>query len=256
MDWDQIRKKLSPESNQDTTSDDDSIEIANNSKDPGILPTIYNTISPALNAIIPQAEAGWRDKIRPIKNISNRNFNEKNKGSTPPTIDEIKEHIVNEANRRNLDPALVLAHFQHESSFNPSAINKKGGGKGARGLSQVRSKAFEDAKKFDTTGTLKGLTIEDMSNPEHWKENVTAGLNYYDAINKYWKPKTDEEFLKSYNQGSPKGKGYRSKEAEKYARDVLTKRDQYQKYVDQLNMEKEPILADQTRFNKIRKIIP
>lgn len=178
-----------------------------------------------------------------------------------PSADEIKQFIVDEATRRNLDPSLVMAHINKESSFNPAAFNKKGGGKGARGLTQVRSKAFEDAQKLDKTGALKNLKFEDMSNPKYWKENVIAGLNYYDAIKRFWHPKSEEEFLRSYNQGSPKAKGYKSKEAKKYAQDILAKREEYKDYVDQLNAQRMPasegpMLADEDRFSRIRKIIP
>lgn len=181
--------------------------------------------------------------------------------TTMPMNDEVKQFIINEARKRGRDPALVLAHFEKESSLDPAAINKKGGGTGARGLSQIRGPAFEDAKKFDKTGTLQNLKHTDMANPKNWKENVIAGLNYYDAIEKYWKPKSEEAFLKSYNQGSPTAKGYKSKEAKKYAKDILSKREKYKDYVNQLDTQREPasdepLLADEDRFTKIRKIIP
>lgn len=178
-----------------------------------------------------------------------------------PSTDEIKQFIVDEAVKRKIDPTLALAHFFKESSFNPAAFNKDGGGMGARGLVQIRSQAFEEAQKRDKTGSLKNLKMENMSDPKYWKENVIAGLTYYDAIKKFWHPKTEEEFLRNYNQGSPRAKGYKSKEAKKYARDILAKRQEYKDYVDQLNAQRMPasqgeLLADEDRFNKLRKIIP
>lgn len=279
MNWDKIKKLTRP---QDEMEDDDSVQIADEQSLPS---KIYETVSPALDMIIPSAEAKNVSQFSPREYLENKRqqptFNPKQylqQASQPkqqepqskkqqafiqPTQEEIKQFIVDEATRRNIDPSLALAHFDKESSFNPAAFNKKGGGMGARGLTQVRSMAFTDAQKFDKTGTLKNLQMKDMSNPKYWKENVIAGLNYYDAIKKYWKPKSEEAFLKSYNQGSPKAEGYNSEEAKKYAQDILRKREQYKDYVDQLNMQKMSQSDDSTQladqpvnyFKGIKKLV-
>ena len=279
MNWDKIKKLTRP---QDEMEDDDSVQIADEQSLPS---KIYETVSPALDMIIPSAEAKNVSQFSPREYLENKRqqpaFNPKQylqQASQPkqqesqskkqqafiqPNQQEVKQFIIDEARKRGKDPALVLAHFEKESSLDPSAINLKGGGTGARGISQIRRQAFEDAQKFDKSGMLQNLKHTDMANPQNWKENVIAGLNYYDAINKYWKPKTSEEFLKSYNQGSPTAKGYKSREAKEYAKDVMRRYGKYKKYVNDLDIQKMPTsddsiqLADQpvNYFSGIKKLV-
>lgn len=213
---------------QDEEEEDQPIQIAEN---PGIFKSLSNLLVP---------EAGAAE----LKSKANKKTPTKQK---LPSTEQIREFIIDEARRRGKDPALVLAHFEKESSLNPKAFNKGGGGKGARGLTQVREPAFTDAKKYDKSGALKNLKFEDMSDPERWKENVIAGLNYYDVANRYWKPKSTEEFLKSYNQGSPTGKGFKSKEAQEYADDVMARYARQKEYIDSLDSSRALSTMDAQR---------
>jgi hypothetical protein len=66
------------------------------------------------------------------------------------------------AQKHNLDPALVRAVIQQESSGNPSAWNKTGGGQGAAGLMQVRAPALSDYNSANGTK----YTMQDLLKPE------------------------------------------------------------------------------------------
>ncbi|WP_088931622.1 lytic transglycosylase domain-containing protein [Burkholderia multivorans] len=66
------------------------------------------------------------------------------------------------AQKYNLDPALVHAVVQQESSGNPSAWNKTGGGQGAAGLMQVRAPALSDYNAANGTK----YTMQDLLKPE------------------------------------------------------------------------------------------
>lgn len=182
-----------------------------------------------------------KESLSPKKEI--KQLEKEHQSTTLPNQNEIKQFIIDEARKRGRDPALVLAHFEKESSFNPAAINKKGGGTGARGLSQIRGPAFQDVQKYDKTGQFQNMTHKEMSDPRNWKKNIQAGLDYYDIIDKYWKPKTEKEFLKNYNQGSIMGKNYNKKAAEKYASDVFARYNRNKQYVDQIDQQRQRELA-------------
>jgi hypothetical protein len=73
------------------------------------------------------------------------------------------QDIINQAGQRwDVDPALVNAVFQVESSGDPSAINKDGGGKGAYGGMQVRQAALADYNKANGTS----FKMEDLLKPD------------------------------------------------------------------------------------------
>lgn len=282
MNWDKIKKLTRP---QDEMEDDDSVQIADEQSLPS---KIYETVSPALDMIIPSAEAKNLSQFSPREYLENKRqqptFNPKQylqQASQPkqqepqskkqqvfikPTQEEIKQFITDEARKRGEDPALVLAHFEKESSFNPGAYNKEGGGTGARGLSQIRSQAFQEVQNRDKTGEFKKMKHEEMSDPKNWKKNIEAGLNYYDVVKKYWKPKSTKDFLKNYNQGSFKGKKYDPKAAEEYANDVFSRYHRNKQYIDKLDAQRalssvnidsgEELAADKVDiFKNIKKLM-
>ena len=69
--------------------------------------------------------------------------------------------IFASARKHNLDPNLINAVVQQESSGNPSAWNKSGGGQGAAGAMQVRAPALSD---YNTANGTK-YTMQDLTNP-------------------------------------------------------------------------------------------
>ena len=70
--------------------------------------------------------------------------------------------IFASARKHNLDPNLINAVVQQESSGNPSAWNKSGGGQGAAGAMQVRAPALSD---YNTANGTK-YTMQDLTNPQ------------------------------------------------------------------------------------------
>lgn len=65
------------------------------------------------------------------------------------------------AQRYNLDPSLVHAVVQQESSGNPGAINRAGGGQGAYGAMQVRGPALTDYNRANGTS----YSLQDLLDP-------------------------------------------------------------------------------------------
>ncbi|UIY58088.1 transglycosylase SLT domain-containing protein [Burkholderia cepacia] len=70
--------------------------------------------------------------------------------------------ILASARKHNLDPNLINAVVQQESSGNPSAWNKSGGGQGAAGAMQVRAPALSDYNAANGTK----YTMQDLTNPQ------------------------------------------------------------------------------------------
>lgn len=70
--------------------------------------------------------------------------------------------ILASARKHNLDPNLINAVVQQESSGNPSAWNKGGGGQGAAGPMQVRAPALSDYNAANGTK----YSMQDLTNPQ------------------------------------------------------------------------------------------
>ncbi|MFC4275572.1 lytic transglycosylase domain-containing protein [Achromobacter aloeverae] len=71
--------------------------------------------------------------------------------------------IIDAAGKQwNVDPTLIRAVIQQESSGDPSAVNLSGGGKGAYGAMQVRQAALADYNQANSTK----YTMEDLLKPE------------------------------------------------------------------------------------------
>ncbi|KAF1065287.1 hypothetical protein LvStA_03962 [Burkholderia gladioli] len=68
-----------------------------------------------------------------------------------PNPPDLSDYISAAASKFNLDPALVGAVVQQESSGNPKAWNKSGGGQGAAGAMQVRGPALSDYNQANGT---------------------------------------------------------------------------------------------------------
>lgn len=92
-----------------------------------------------------KAIAGKPNKYyQPIKTQAERNkLAQAQKKSNKSSIDNIKQIIIDEANKQGVDPQLALAVAQHESGFNPNA---KGDGGKSFGLFQIYTTAHPDYK--------------------------------------------------------------------------------------------------------------
>ncbi len=92
------------------------------------------------------------------------------------------DRIVHEASvRHSVDPALVRAVIETESSWNPSAVSRRG----AVGLMQL------------VPGTAKRMGVDDVTNPEH---NVDGGVRYLRTLLDRYNGNLDLA-LAAYNAG-------------------------------------------------------
>jgi len=129
------------------------------------------------------------------------------------------EHIMQAAQNYKIDPALIRAIIQAESSYNPRAVSKRG----AQGLMQLMP------------GTAKSLGIEDSFNPAL---NIDGGVRYFrQLLDRFG---GDEALaLAAYNAGSRyvrKYKGVPPFRATKiYIKKVFKYRDQFGKEIASLN---------------------
>ena len=117
------------------------------------------------------------------------------------------------ASRYEVDPHLVKAIIMAESSYNPTAVSKKG----AKGLMQLMPK------------TAKALGVKDSFNPEH---NINGGVKYFrHLLNQF---NGDVKLaLAAYNAGSKKVKKYKGippfKTTRYYVKKVIEYHKLYQK---------------------------
>lgn len=97
------------------------------------------------------------------------------------------------AQRYNLDPQLVNAVVQHESTGNPAAVNKGGGGQGAWGAMQVRGPALSDYNAANGTN----YKLSDLTNPA---VGIDVGSWYLNQqLDKFGDP---AKALVAYNEGA------------------------------------------------------
>lgn len=95
--------------------------------------------------------------------------------------------IHEEARAAQLDPLLVLAVIEVESSWNPEAVSARG----ARGLMQLRKLAFDSHRSADTAG--------DRFHPV---ANVRAGIRYLARLHRQFRRFRDPDLaLVAYNAG-------------------------------------------------------
>lgn len=96
--------------------------------------------------------------------------------------------IIEEADRHEIDPALVKAIIMAESGYNPNAISEKG----AKGLMQLMPSTAQD------------LGVDDVFNPQ---QNISGGVRYFKKlVNRF-----DGDIklaLAAYNAGSKKVRHY------------------------------------------------
>lgn len=101
--------------------------------------------------------------------------------------------ILQNAKQRNLDPHLIRAVVDQESSGNPSAKNMAGGGQGAYGAMQVRAPALADYNAANGTQ----YTMKDLLKPEI---GIGVGSWYLgQQLDKFNEP---TKALVAYNEGA------------------------------------------------------
>lgn len=130
---------------------------------------------------------------------------------------ELQAHIINECGGYGIDPAIVFAMIERESSFRADAVGDNGK---SFGLMQIQKKWHEDR--------MEKLCVTDLMNPY---ENVLVGIDYLAwQLDRY-----DGDMAKAlvgYNQGHfketvtgyAKGVLERSEEIKVVTGDVLLQR--------------------------------
>lgn len=101
--------------------------------------------------------------------------------------------ILASAERWNVDPALVGSVVQQESSGNPAATNKSGGGQGAYGAMQIRQAALSDYNAANGTN----YQMQDLLKPQ---VGIDVGTWYLGKqLDKFNDP---SKALVAYNEGA------------------------------------------------------
>jgi hypothetical protein len=123
--------------------------------------------------------------------------------------------IIRAAHRHKVDPAMVQAIIMAESSFNPTAISKKG----AVGLMQLMP------------STAESLGVKDIFDPEH---NINGGVLYFRKLLNRFKGNV-ELALAAYNAGSRKVREHQGVPpfTQTYIRKVFEYYDHYKNNLDQ-----------------------
>jgi soluble lytic murein transglycosylase len=101
-----------------------------------------------------------------------------------------REAIVREANRRKVDPRLVLAIMRQESGFRPRAKSPAA----ARGLLQL---TIDTAMKYAPRAGLANLRDDDLYRPE---ANIAVASEYLGELTRLF-PEMPEAVAASYNGG-------------------------------------------------------
>lgn len=118
-----------------------------------------------------------------------------------PLATELQLHIISEAEAHGIDPAIVFAIAQRESTYNTSAI---GDGGDSLGLLQVQP--------YWHSGRMEKLGCTDLLDPY---QNVIVGIDYLcEMLNRYG---SMEAALTAYNKGHYPGY------VTEYAYDVMAK---------------------------------
>lgn len=132
----------------------------------------------------------------------------------------IGPQLIHTVNMDNIDPILLDALIQTESSGNPNAFNKK---TGARGLTQITPIAWKDLVAHYPQ--YSKLNYEkDIFNPDVAKK---AAVDYIKILKGYLRtykiPDTTENILGSYNWGVGNVKNNGLEKAPKETRDYIVK---------------------------------
>ena len=159
-----------------------------------IAPPPEKTVQPYVPQSKPISSAKQSKKINPIvkstkPSVSNKNkiesfIKQQNPDISKKDVDEIAFWIDEYSAKEDIDPMLVAALIDRESSFKKKAVSKTG----AKGLGQIKDFNF------------KSLDIED---PYDVKQNVRGTVKYLKHLKGVWKDSKESTrlVLASYYQG-------------------------------------------------------
>ena len=129
-----------------------------------------------------------------------------------PLSDDLVLHIIDVADKNNIDPELILAIIKQESNFDASAIGDSGR---SFGLMQVQKKWHGER--------MQRLGCTDLLNPY---ENIIVGADI--IAEKLRSGKGMAWALMAYNGGNPYANSMlQSSEISEYAQNVITYYDEY-----------------------------
>lgn len=123
---------------------------------------------------------------------------------------DLSSLVLASAKKHDIDPSLLNAVIQKESSGVPTAWNRKGGGQGAAGLMQVRAPALADYNAANGTQ----YKMEDLLRPEVGTEVGSWYLGQ--QLNKFNDP---SKALVAYSEGA--GSPNVQKGANAYSQDIF-----------------------------------
>ena len=182
-----------------------------------IAPSAEKTVQPYVPQPKPivttQSSNKIKSKVKPVKpSVTNKNkignfIKQQNPDISKKDVDEIAFWIDEYSAKEDIDPMLVAALIDRESSFKKKAISKTG----AKGLGQIKDFNF------------KSLDIED---PYDVKQNVRGTVKYLKHLKGVWKDSKESTrlVLASYYQGpnaTKKKKDRIPKQVTNYVDDIL-----------------------------------
>lgn len=129
-----------------------------------------------------------------------------------PNLPDLSGFVSTAAGKYNLDPSFVNAVVQQESSGNPKAWNRSGGGQGAAGAMQVRGPALSDYNQANGTS----YKMSDLLDPAIGVEVGSWYLNQ--QLNKFGDP---ARALAAYKDGAASPAAQQG--ASPYAQQVLSR---------------------------------
>ncbi|WP_257811626.1 transglycosylase SLT domain-containing protein [Burkholderia glumae] len=129
-----------------------------------------------------------------------------------PNLPDLSGFVSAAAGKYNLDPSFVNAVVQQESSGNPKAWNKSGGGQGAAGAMQVRGPALSDYNQANGTS----YKMSDLLDPSVGIEVGSWYLNQ--QLNRFGDP---ARALAAYKDGAASPAAQQGTSA--YAQQVLSR---------------------------------
>lgn len=127
-----------------------------------------------------------------------------------PLSEDLQDHIFTECEKRNVDPALVIAMIRKESNYNANSVGDSGN---SLGLMQIQPRWHQ--------ATMNSLNCPDLMDPY---QNVTVGI--YIISGHLSVGKGEAYALMAYNMGGYyAGKNFNKGVITSYAKTVLAYRD-------------------------------
>lgn len=108
------------------------------------------------------------------------------RGSAPDADEtELKKYAYRAARTGGVDPATVFAIIDTESQWDPSAVNRGGGGNGAHGIGQFREDAMDQfgiTNPYDPYQSIDGIVKYLKHSEKEGFTGLDVPISYHDGI--------------------------------------------------------------------------